>query len=68
MLRVEVTDPGPGFDPEMDEPTPGQAGGWGLFLTERLADRWGVDRADGLTTVWMEMDLVLSDTAAPDPA
>jgi hypothetical protein len=31
-------------------------GGWGLFLTERLADRWGVDRKDGWTTVWLELD------------
>ncbi len=60
VLRVEVTDPGPGFEPETDQRTGDEAGGWGLFLTERLADRWGVDRQGGLTTVWLEMDLVLA--------
>ena len=60
MLRVEVTDPGPGFEPESEQSAGGETGGWGLFLTERLADRWGVDRDGGLTTVWLEMDLVLS--------
>ena len=58
MVRVEVTDPGPGFDPETAEPARGEAGGWGLFLTERLADRWGVDSGGGLTVVWFEIDLV----------
>ncbi|HET9120908.1 MAG TPA: SpoIIE family protein phosphatase [Solirubrobacterales bacterium] len=68
MLRVEVTDPGPGFEPE-SEPLPrGEAGGWGLFLTEQLADRWGVDRAGGLTTVWLEMDLVLPGPSSPAAA
>jgi integral membrane sensor domain MASE1/anti-sigma regulatory factor (Ser/Thr protein kinase) len=68
MLRVEVTDPGPGFDPEDNEPTRGAAGGWGLFLTERLADRWGVDRDAGLTTVWLELDLVPAGPVANETA
>jgi integral membrane sensor domain MASE1/anti-sigma regulatory factor (Ser/Thr protein kinase) len=65
MLRVEVTDPGPGFEPEITEPDRGAAGGWGLFLTERLADRWGVDREGEMTRVWLEMDLILAERPLP---
>jgi integral membrane sensor domain MASE1 len=57
VLRVEVSDPGEGFAANLPEPAGRGPGGWGLFLTERLADRWGVDREEGWTTVWVEMDL-----------
>jgi integral membrane sensor domain MASE1/anti-sigma regulatory factor (Ser/Thr protein kinase) len=57
VLRVEVSDPGEGFGGNIPEPVPRGPGGWGLFLTERLADRWGVDREEGWTTVWLEMDV-----------
>ena len=30
-------------------------GGWGLYLVDQLADRWGVAR-DHLNRVWFEMD------------
>jgi integral membrane sensor domain MASE1/anti-sigma regulatory factor (Ser/Thr protein kinase) len=56
-LRVEVSDPGGGFGAKLPERDPRGPGGWGLFLTERLADRWGVDREGGRTTVWLEVDL-----------
>jgi serine phosphatase RsbU (regulator of sigma subunit) len=57
LLRVEVSDPGAGFGASIPEPTPSGLGGWGLFLTERLADRWGVDRQSGWTTVWLEREI-----------
>ncbi len=57
VIRVEVSDPGEGFGAKITGPTPGEPGGWGLFLTERLADRWGVDREGGWTTVWLELDV-----------
>jgi integral membrane sensor domain MASE1/anti-sigma regulatory factor (Ser/Thr protein kinase) len=57
VLRVEVSDPGQGFSAEIPEPAAGEPGGWGLFLAERLADRWGVDRDGRWTTVWLERDL-----------
>jgi integral membrane sensor domain MASE1/anti-sigma regulatory factor (Ser/Thr protein kinase) len=57
VIRVEVSDPGEGFGASIPGPTPGEPGGWGLFLTERLADRWGVDRENGWTTVWLEVDV-----------
>ena len=65
VLRVEVSDPGEGFGANIPEPAPRGPGGWGLFLTERLADRWGVDRESGWTTVWLEVDL---DQTRPLPA
>jgi len=64
VLRVEVSDPGEGFGANIPEPAPREPGGWGLFLTEQLADRWGVDRDGGWTTVWLERDL---DPPGPIP-
>jgi anti-sigma regulatory factor (Ser/Thr protein kinase) len=55
-LRIQVSDRGPGFD---GRPRPrnrvDQTGGWGLFLVERLADRWGVHREGGTNVVWFEV-------------
>jgi anti-sigma regulatory factor (Ser/Thr protein kinase) len=58
-LRVEVAEPGAGFEVEPG-PRPrreGPAGGWGLYLVDRLASAWGVER-NGLTKVWFEMNKV----------
>jgi anti-sigma regulatory factor (Ser/Thr protein kinase) len=52
-LRVDVVDPGPGFDSERIRPSE-REGGWGLRLLDRLATRWGVERNDG-TRVWFEL-------------
>jgi anti-sigma regulatory factor (Ser/Thr protein kinase) len=50
---TEVTDEGPGFD--ADRAGGAERTGWGLFLVERLAERWGVNKdADG-TKVWFEL-------------
>jgi anti-sigma regulatory factor (Ser/Thr protein kinase) len=54
-LRVEVGDPGPGFEPRPRADDDSAESGWGLFLVARLADRWGVER-DGLLRVWFELD------------
>lgn len=54
LLRTEVTDQGPGFDPGLQPRRNGKAGGWGLRLVARLADRWGVEHGEG-TTVWFEL-------------
>ena len=54
-IRVAVSDPGKGFDVPDDVPAAGSPSGWGLFLVEQMADRWGVDR-DGDTRVWFELD------------
>ena len=57
-VRVEVHDGGDGFDPGTPTPRSADAGygGYGLFLVERMASRWGVDTDDG-TLVWFELDL-----------
>jgi anti-sigma regulatory factor (Ser/Thr protein kinase) len=55
VLRVEVHDPGSGFELR-DAPTdPFRASGWGLVLVAELADRWGVDH-DPRTRVWFEIE------------
>jgi anti-sigma regulatory factor (Ser/Thr protein kinase) len=51
-VRCEVVDAGSGFHPTRPA-TERDAGGWGLQLVDRLADRWGV--ADGSTHVWFEL-------------
>jgi anti-sigma regulatory factor (Ser/Thr protein kinase) len=58
-LFVEVSDPGPGFAPEVREATPDdldRTGGWGLLLVDQLTDSWGVVH-DDLTRVQFEMSL-----------
>jgi anti-sigma regulatory factor (Ser/Thr protein kinase) len=52
---IEVTDEGPGFEPEDRPETQDDLSGWGLFLVDRLADRWGVARHAGHTRVWFEL-------------
>jgi anti-sigma regulatory factor (Ser/Thr protein kinase) len=54
-LRVEVADPGKGFEPKPRDADRTRPGGWGLVLVDELSDRWGVAR-DQLTRVWFEMD------------
>jgi anti-sigma regulatory factor (Ser/Thr protein kinase) len=55
-VRAEIVDPGPGFERPERGPAAGAGSGWGLFLVEHVADRWGVDRQDGHTRVWFEID------------
>jgi PAS domain S-box-containing protein len=52
-LRLEVTDPGPGFEPGGHGPR--ADGGYGLHLLDRLATRWGVTGSEPVT-VWVELD------------
>jgi anti-sigma regulatory factor (Ser/Thr protein kinase) len=55
MLRVEVHDSGPGFEPHPIPPPTAADSGWGLVLVDRLADRWGVLQ-EASTRVWFEID------------
>lgn len=52
-VRVEVTDRGSGFEAAPRDPARSN-GGYGLFLVDRQATRWGVDRVGG-TRVWFEL-------------
>ncbi len=54
VVRVEVIDEGRGFRPSVREPRADAEGGWGLYLVDQLADRWGV-RDDG-RVVWAELE------------
>jgi anti-sigma regulatory factor (Ser/Thr protein kinase) len=52
LVRVEVRDPGPGFDPEVRHTT----SGYGLRMLDMLSSRWGVDRSEKGCRVWFEVD------------
>jgi anti-sigma regulatory factor (Ser/Thr protein kinase) len=64
-VRVEVRDKGPHFEPDPSHPLPSgdldeaddndEIAGFGLFLVDQLADRWGVNREAG-NCVWFELD------------
>ncbi len=56
VLRVEVCDHGPGFEPPAVLRQRAQGGGNGLILVERLSSSWGVCSDDG-TCVWFERPL-----------
>lgn len=55
-VRIEVTDPGPGFD-ESDrrEPSYTGDGGFGLLIVDKVANRWGAVH-NGSARVWFEID------------
>jgi anti-sigma regulatory factor (Ser/Thr protein kinase) len=55
-VRVEVTDRGSGFTPAPRDPD--RHGGYGLYLLDKQATRWGVDGCRG-TRVWFELSGVL---------
>ena len=57
-VLVEVTDEGPGFEPVGRTQGQDEASGWGLFLVDRLADRWGVAQETDATRVWFELKRV----------
>lgn len=57
-VRVEVMDGGPGFDPaRAGGPETNGTGGWGMHLIDTIADRWEVERREGSTRVWIEVDV-----------
>jgi anti-sigma regulatory factor (Ser/Thr protein kinase) len=66
ILRVEVHDPGGGFVPRAPAPDPARPSGWGLYLVEELADRWGVETQVG-TRVWFELDRAACATSSRSP-
>jgi anti-sigma regulatory factor (Ser/Thr protein kinase) len=56
-IRIEVSDPGPGFAGReaQREPSLTGEGGYGLHIVDSLAHRWGVQR-NGAALVWLEID------------
>jgi anti-sigma regulatory factor (Ser/Thr protein kinase) len=54
LVHGEVIDQGDGERASIEmNPEPTLAGGWGLHLVDRLAQRWGVH--EGSTHVWFEI-------------
>jgi anti-sigma regulatory factor (Ser/Thr protein kinase) len=53
VVRLTVTDSGPGFAPVRPALDPTSDGGIGLLLVDRLAERWGVSQ--GGRSVWFEV-------------
>ncbi len=56
VLRCEVTDDSPQV-PRMRQASPGDEGGRGLFLVDRLAQRWGATRLSTGKVVWFEQQI-----------
>lgn len=63
-LGVAVSDPGAGFERPPEPPELDFEGGRGLFIVDRLAERWGIGEPPsdcglepgGATTVWFELE------------
>lgn len=55
-VRVVVSDPGGGFVAQPRLPTDPGTSGWGLYLVDRIADRWGIVTKDR-NEVWFEIDV-----------
>jgi anti-sigma regulatory factor (Ser/Thr protein kinase) len=61
-LRVDVIDGGRGGGPPVAggiRPSPGAESGWGLYLVETLATRWG----HGAGRYWFELEIGSSNSA-----
>jgi anti-sigma regulatory factor (Ser/Thr protein kinase) len=55
MVRVAVFDEGTGFTAEAPQAERDQSGGRGLFLVDRIADRWAVAPTASGTCAWFEI-------------
>lgn len=61
-VHLSVSDDGPGFDPPARPvAAPAERGGWGLYLVDRTAQRWGCERGER-HRVWLEL---VNDEAPP---
>jgi anti-sigma regulatory factor (Ser/Thr protein kinase) len=54
-LRVAVFDEGTGFTSDGPRSEGDESGGWGLFLVDQIADRWGITPTGSGTCVWLEI-------------
>jgi anti-sigma regulatory factor (Ser/Thr protein kinase) len=67
VIRVEIADHGPGFEPPTDAGGNERDRGWGLFFVAQLATRWGVEDGDP-GCVWFEIDRTPGEEAAGQTA
>jgi anti-sigma regulatory factor (Ser/Thr protein kinase) len=54
LVRAETSEPRP--DLLLTTPAVMKSSDWGMFIVDRVADRWGIDHSDG-SRVWCEIDL-----------
>ena len=54
-VAVAVADDGPGHRWRPAPAAGDETGGWGLFLVDRIAARWGVEHATSGRRVWFEI-------------
>jgi anti-sigma regulatory factor (Ser/Thr protein kinase) len=66
VIRCEVRDTGPGFEPPPIDIEEAGDRGWGLFFVEQIADSWGADRSNG--RVWFEIRRDRDDAATQTAA
>jgi anti-sigma regulatory factor (Ser/Thr protein kinase) len=57
VVRVEVLDPGPMFNPDPRPPGTGAGNGRGLYLVDAVATAWGVEPDEAGKKVWFELRL-----------
>jgi serine/threonine-protein kinase RsbW len=55
VVRVAVFDQGSGFTAGAPRPKRDRSGGWGLFLIDRIADRWAIAPTASGTCAWFEV-------------
>ena len=53
-VKIDVVDPGVGFQYKPREGPLERAGGWGLYMVDQLSNRWGVEEGYP-TRVWFEL-------------
>jgi anti-sigma regulatory factor (Ser/Thr protein kinase) len=63
FVRAEVMEQRRGI--VVTQPAAMDGGDWGMFIVDRVADRWGVDRSLG-TRLWCEIDLAGSGRSRDD--
>ncbi|MDG4767652.1 ATP-binding protein [Solwaraspora sp. WMMD406] len=71
-MVCEVSDNGHGIETDRlhnrDRPAPNTAGGWGLWLTERLTDTMAVATSSSGTTVRISLSVPATGSAGREPA
>jgi anti-sigma regulatory factor (Ser/Thr protein kinase) len=67
VVRVEISDNGPGFEPPENTADEDRDRGWGLFFVGQLAARWGVEHGEP-GCVWFEIDRTEEAGAADQTA
>jgi anti-sigma regulatory factor (Ser/Thr protein kinase) len=68
-IRVEVIDRGRQFEPRVPLAKSAlDTSGWGLFIINQMADRWGVIHRPPRRHVWFEVHVPVADHAEPRTA